>query len=112
MAKAAPRACTRGRCGGIVTDGVCDRCGPRKPPPDRRPSARKRGYTSDWEKLRLAKLVDSPLCEECGRKGLVQAATEVHHLDKVSDGNPVLCRLDRLQSLCRWCHQAKTARGE
>jgi len=74
---------------------------------DERPSAHKRGYTHKWRKLRLMKLANNPVCEMCE----LRCATDVHHENKVSDGNDVLCHLDDLRSLCRACHAGLTAKG-
>lgn len=41
--------------------------------------------------------------------GEVVLATDVHHVEPVSDGNPVLTSLDKLEPLCHSCHSKKTA---
>ena len=63
-----------------------------------------------WKKLRDDWLRQHPLCEECKRNGITEAATCVHHVTPVESG-----RTDReceqlayswsnLQSLCYQCH--------
>lgn len=81
--------------------------------PDDRPSARKRGYDSSWERFALAYLRHHPLCAECERQGRPMKAYAVDHIvpwrewknqggSKYDKGN--------LQPLCRACHAAKSAR--
>ena len=59
------------------------------------------------------KLNEQPLCADPfgvhAAQGEVVVATDVHHVDVVSDGNPVLTELSRLQSLCHSCHSRVTA---
>lgn len=67
-------------------------------------------YQSDkWKKLRLAKLIEQPLCEICLAKGLVVPAIDVHHIDSFTNytGANRLWKaydFDNLQSLCKECH--------
>ena len=62
--------------------------------------------------IRLAKLKANPLCEECKRKGLVVAATQVHHVVDVESGKnweqmmALAYSWTNLRSLCRQCHAA------
>ena len=59
------------------------------------------------------KIRRDPLCEECKRKGRVTLATDVDHIepfDGVSDSRRL--EWNNLQSLCRSCHNEKTARQE
>lgn len=44
------------------------------------------------------------MCERCLETGINRLAEQVHHLDKVSEGHPVVCKLDRLLSVCGVCH--------
>lgn len=67
--------------------------------------------TWKWQQLRAAKLKAQPLCEECERRGIVRAATEVHHIRPVGsaltpEGMKTLA-YDRnnLMSVCVQCHQ-------
>jgi 5-methylcytosine-specific restriction protein A len=75
----------------------------------RRPSAARRGYDRRWERIRRAKLERDPLCAECLRagRGAVEAA-EVDHIVPLARGGGH--GEANLQSLCKPCHSAKTAR--
>jgi len=64
-----------------------------------------------WKKLRLAYLMEHPLCEKCLEDGRVTTATDVHHINSpFDDGLSDIERLGRLldvtsyQSLCSECH--------
>lgn len=58
-----------------------------------------------WRKLRLSVLAEQPLCPECEARGLIEPATEVHHInDNASDNSR-----DNLVGLCRPCHSRHTA---
>ena len=62
-----------------------------------------------WKKLRLAKLMDQPLCEICLAKGIITPAIDIHHKDSFLNYEG-LARVDKafdynnLLSLCKECH--------
>jgi 5-methylcytosine-specific restriction protein A len=66
-----------------------------------------------WYKLRTAKMMNNPLCEDCERKGIVTPATQVHHVVSfMSTDDPELryklaFDYDNLVSLCEVCHQKR-----
>lgn len=70
-----------------------------------RPSAAKRGYDAEWEKIRPVILARDPICKACDRR----LSTEVDHIVPLAQGGP---KLDpkNLQGLCKPCHTAKTNR--
>lgn len=67
--------------------------------------------TSRWRKLRESQLMEHPLCEECMKSGKVTPATEVHHIQEISQAGSRLEAMDiafdsnNLMSLCEECHQ-------
>lgn len=61
--------------------------------------------TSAWQKLRASVLRESPLCEHCLSRNLVENATDVDH----ADGNPGNNSRNNLAALCHSCHSLKTA---
>ncbi|WP_312529475.1 HNH endonuclease [Paracoccus sp. (in: a-proteobacteria)] len=68
-----------------------------------------RGYGSAWDQLRLLALErDKRLCVQCLLGGRPVPAHSVDHILPKSKGGTD--DLDNLQSLCRSCHAAKTAR--
>lgn len=86
----------------------CGEFGPHRHGEDRR-SAAKRGYDRTWQRLRLMQLRREPLCREHQlRRGEIMEATEVDHIVPLSAGGANA--LENLQSLCKSCHSAKTAR--
>jgi len=116
MPSAPATACSQPGCRGIVRIGKCSKCGPveqhKRKRIENRPNSHQRGYNKRWRRWRALKLARNPICEECEGQGRYRPAEDVHHLDKVSDGNPVLCSMDRLVSLCKACHTRRTVQGE
>ncbi len=99
------RVCARPGCRGVVTGDVCSRCGPRRPRPDRRPSAAARGYNRAWQRRAAQYLAAHPLCQVCELRGMIRGARIVHHVDRVSEGHDVLAEDARLVGVCsQLCH--------
>lgn len=73
-----------------------------------RGTAAERGYDSTWRRIRNRKIKADPLCEPCLRDGRTRAATEVDHIVPIDSGGTH--ETGNLQSICRSCHAAKTAR--
>lgn len=67
-------------------------------------------HTQRWLTLRKDKLTRQPLCERCQEKGIITAATEVHHRTPVETSLTAiekrLLMFDphNLMSLCHPCH--------
>lgn len=67
--------------------------------------------TSNWKKLRLAHLMQYPLCEHCLENGIITPATQVHHIREISNGSTleemkgIAFDPKNLQSLCEKCHR-------
>ena len=108
MPKRAASACNRPGCSGLVRNGVCSVCGPRRYK-DHRVSAARRGYGRRWQRLRRIQLGREPFCVHCAEFGRVTAATDVDHIVARRDGGEDA--LFNLQSLCHSCHSRKTAGG-
>ncbi len=62
--------------------------------------------TAHWQRLRLAKLGQDPICEYCA-DGVVTAATEVDHRTAINNGGDPWA-WDNLASTCHPCHSRKT----
>ena len=77
-----------------------------------RGTRQERGYDAAWQKVRLAHLQKYPLCQDCQALGYVRPAREVHHKIKIAIAPRLRLDPDNLMSLCRQCHQIRTARGE
>ena len=67
--------------------------------------------TQRWKRLRLAKLTEQPLCQDCEAVGLFVFASVVDHVQPINLGGDPFPLLADLASLCPPCHSAKTARG-
>ena len=68
---------------------------------DSRPSARQRGYTTTWDKIRRHVLTAEPLCRRCAADGHAMIADLVHHKDHDPHNN----NRDNLEPLCTSCHE-------
>lgn len=86
---------------------------PWQPAPQKREyqqhAARSPEYgTARWQKARLAQLACKPCCEACAKQGRVTPATVADHIKPVRLGGDFWDPTNH-QSLCRPCHQAKSA---
>lgn len=75
----------------------------------RRGSSSKRGYGAQWRKARLFFLINHPFCVECGKKGILKAATDVDHIIPHKGNQELFWDEDNWQPLCHECHSRKTA---
>lgn len=72
----------------------------------------KRKYNrKDWRNLRAHKIAAQPLCEKHLQRGEVVAAVFVHHKQEVAGGADIITTLDRLESVCRSCHEKQHTKG-
>lgn len=83
----------------------------RKYTNDEKRKARQKIYNSSkWKALRIAKLQESPLCEECQKVDKVTPAEHVHHIQSFMKCNTEIELLalaydyNNLMSLCAECH--------
>lgn len=74
---------------------------------DENRQARQKIYnTEKWRKLRLQKLYDCPICEDCGQ----QMQEQVHHKDSFMNytgwmRQQIQYDFNNLSALCQLCHQ-------
>jgi 5-methylcytosine-specific restriction protein A len=69
--------------------------------------------TKRWKSLRNAKVIESPVCEECAKKGLTRQVQEVHHIipfDINGIDKELAYDWDNLISLCIECHKEAHAK--
>lgn len=64
--------------------------------------------TTQWQRLRAAKLSDQPLCEVCIRREVVEVATVVDHVTAIAKGGDPFPPLSGLMAMCEACHNIKT----
>ncbi|MFT0318928.1 HNH endonuclease signature motif containing protein [Bacteroides thetaiotaomicron] len=83
----------------------------RKYTNDEKRKARQKIYNSSkWKQLRIAKLQQQPLCEECLKSDKITSAEHVHHSKSFMRANSEIELLDlaynysNLMSLCAECH--------
>jgi 5-methylcytosine-specific restriction endonuclease McrA len=71
-----------------------------------RGTKQQRGYGGEWERISKLKRQQDPVCEIC-RQAL---AVDVDHIKPFKGVNdPLRTQWSNLQSVCRSCHNAKTA---
>jgi 5-methylcytosine-specific restriction enzyme A len=70
----------------------------------RDPETEKFYNSAAWQRLRLVKLAQTPLCEICQPLHFLTAATHVHHIVEVTRDPDLRSDLSNLQSLCKSCH--------
>ena len=96
----APTGCSQPGCPYLAfKDGRC-----KQHPLGPRPSPTRRGYGSDWQKIREEHLKMEPYCRACGAQ-----ATDVDHIVPKRQGGSN--DHSNLQSLCHSHHSQKTGRG-
>jgi len=110
MPFAPPRVCG---CGHVVPYGQLCGCqkraaAERKKRFDlKRPSARERGYTAEWETERRKYLSANPNCARCG-----QPANVVDHIQPHKGNQRLFWNRANWQALCRTCHNSHKQREE
>lgn len=90
----------------------CERCGRGKRARDVRKHAAARGYDYRWQQFRANYLAQNPLCVDCEERGIVTAATDVHHIEKLRDFEEAKYECSNLKPLCHQCHSKRTSKGE
>lgn len=71
----------------------------------------KRLYGRRWQASSQGYLRAHPLCRECERLGVVEAATEVDHIVPHRGDRQRFWDAANWQPLCTSCHARKTAKG-
>jgi 5-methylcytosine-specific restriction endonuclease McrA len=64
--------------------------------------------TQRWQRLRQAKLRESPLCKLCLEFGRLEPATVADHVTPIKAGGDPYPPLSGLMSFCVPCHNTKT----
>ncbi len=65
-----------------------------------------------WQAMRRQQLTSQPFCAECLKVGRYTLASEVDHIVPHRNDERLFYDPLNLQSLCRSCHSAKTARED
>lgn len=114
MAMKPLRPCRHPGCPELTRDGWCDRHRPKY----------RRGASEEYhglyllpiwlDQLRPAQLLREPFCRECAKRGIRTPATVVDHIVPHRGNWALFSNPENLQSLCKTCHDRKTAleRGE
>lgn len=68
--------------------------------------------TSEWRRLRQAKLQRNPICERCLVNRYVEKATVVHHIIAHKGNRVLFFDMNNLQSLCKPHHDGEAQSEE
>ena len=115
MAQKPLRPCRHPGCSALTREGYCPQHKP-KPNPKRSPrraSAAYHGWYSlaVWtDDLRPGQLMREPWCRACAKRGIHTRATVVDHVTPHKGDWALFTDRGNLQSLCKSCHDRKTAR--
>ena len=121
--------CRHVNCGRLVNEsGYCERHKKQAQDKDRaeRGTASERGYTSAWSKARLTFLSRHPLCAQHFERGEIVQAVLVDHIvphrigqarlsgikSEIDKASKIFWDTDNWQSLCKRCHDIKTAKED
>lgn len=113
MAMKPLRPCRHPGCPALTREGYCPKHKPKRA--ERRASAEYHGWYSlpVWtDDLRPAQLLREPWCRECARRGVRTRATVVDHVTPHRGDWQMFIDLANHQSLCKRCHDRKTAREQ
>jgi 5-methylcytosine-specific restriction protein A len=102
-------SCTYPGCGEPLPPGRKGRCD-KHPYPDAHDHESQRLYnTQRWKRIRKAQLTKEPWCADCLKESRYTPATIADHI-KPHRGDPVKFFTGKLQSLCKYDHDKKTAK--
>lgn len=113
MPSAAKRPCSHPGCGVLLPYGerYCEqhRRVAVQQSEQRRASSSERGYTGAWQRARAGFLRAHPLCAEHKRQGEIVPASVVDHIVPHKGDKALFWDRNNWQSLCKTCHDRKTA---
>ena len=75
-------------------------------------SAPKRGYDRTWASARASYLRRNPLCTSDEHRGRAIPATVVDHVVPISEAPALRLVESNFRSLCKRCHDSRTARDQ
>lgn len=104
------RPCRHPGCSALTREGYCPKHKPK--PAARRESAEYHAWysLSVWtDDLRPTQLLREPWCRECAKRGIRTRATVVDHVEPHRGEWAKFIDRANLQSLCKRCHDRKTA---
>ena len=110
MPYAAPRPCTHPGCKALATTG--SRCNKHPYKVQRTAAAKVRNKlynTARWRRESKAYKAANPLCVECMRVGRVTAVAVTDHTIPHKGNEQLFWDQSNWQSLCKQCHDRKTA---
>lgn len=99
------RMCAHPMCNTLTKNKYCD----QHKPSEQRASSSRRGYDARWRRYRQSFLAANPICVICLGEGRTRLATVVDHIKPHKGRYDLFWDKDNHQSLCKQCHDRKTA---
>ena len=114
MPKANRKPCCNAGCNQLTHNSYCDKHKTKKWMRRTADSAKRQAMynTKSWRVVRKIHLNNNPLCVECEKLHRVVLATVVDHITPHRGDQALFDDQTNYQSLCKPCHDQKTARGE
>lgn len=111
MPTSPPHPCNQPGCGKLTHERYCTahKKAKQKLQDMERGTAHQRGYDARWRKKRANYLRKHPLCVRCQAAEKIVAATVVDHIIPHKGNKNLFNDEDNFQSLCKPCHDHKTA---
>ena len=115
MPQSKRKPCSYAGCSQLTHNARCEKH--EKPKWFAQPSVERKERQSmykrkSWQAMRKIQLNSHPLCIECERKGKSTLANVVDHVIPHRGDEKIFNDLFNLQSLCKKCHDKKTAGGQ
>ena len=107
MPYAPPARCD---CGGLIRQGKCDKCGPRRGREHVKAEWNYLYQKQRWRKASKLFRTNNPLCRYCERAGRVKAAAVVDHIEPHKGNLDLFWNEENWQSLCAKCHNEKSSK--
>lgn len=106
------KTCATPGCPNLTDSTRCEihRKAKRRREDKRRPSARERGYDSDWYWTRTRFLRAFPICQH--EDGCLEPATDVDHIDGLGPKGPRGHDWSNLRGYCHSHHSQRTAKDQ
>ena len=114
MPRSSQKLCAYPACGALTRSRFCSKHikveVKRKAAGDRlRPNSYQRGYDRQWRNARKFFLIGYPVCVHCLAKGIDRLAQVVDHIVPHKGCKVLFWNRKNWQSLCKQCHDRKTA---
>jgi len=111
MPRSLPTPCSNNACPKVCHSSYCNECQPdrSKNVERNRKTAHQRGYTVEWARYSKQFRINHPACVRCLANKEITPAAVVDHVIPHNEDQDLFWDPKNHQSLCKRCHDAKTA---